>query len=291
MERRTFLSAGSISALALAAGYTDGSGATRSDGPTESVTEYYRRATAAETADAFAAAIPELAHSASPLLDLAEDTPEAFGGTVQQNLLDTDVIEEDLSADAIRGLSEFFAGSVSDDAVARLAARNAVVAATLESDSVLGGELAVEWLVAPEDGEWRVVWPTSRNSPGAAARRFFREVSQTEFAGQLEEPVAELTHSSSPLVNIADYNPWYFRGLRRQELAQTEVVAQNVGVGRIASRFGPLVSWASKGEIEAIAEENAVVAVSLSDDQLDSGEFDQQWLVAPDSGEWRVVWF
>ena len=180
---------------------------------------------------------------------------------------------------------------MSDEAIERIAEQNAIVAATLEADTVIGGELATEWLVAPDDGAWRVVWPDSRNSPRAAVRRFFRQITQTEYPGQLTEPISELSHSSSPLANIADYTPWYFRGLRRQQLRRTEVTAENIDIRTIATTFTPIISWAQKSEVEAIAEQNAVVDVSLSDDRVDVAEFDQQWLVAPDDGEWRVVWF
>jgi hypothetical protein len=35
---------------------------------------------------------------------------------------------------------------------------DAVVATTLDDDSVPGGRVAIEWLVAPDGREWRLVW-------------------------------------------------------------------------------------------------------------------------------------
>lgn len=94
----------------------------------------------------------------SPLIELAADAQHALDETVRQRLIDAEVIDEDISAGAIRAISDFLTGSVSDEAIERIAEQNAIVAATLDTDTVIGGELATEWLVAPDDGEWRVVW-------------------------------------------------------------------------------------------------------------------------------------
>jgi hypothetical protein len=104
------------------------------------------RARAAEDSEAFAEQVPELTHSVSPLSELATDAPMAFDGTLRQELVD------------VEDVSDFFAASVGEEGIARLAGNNAVVAVTLESEEVIGGRVAKEWLVAPEDGEWRVVW-------------------------------------------------------------------------------------------------------------------------------------
>jgi len=292
MERRTFLSAGGASVLALTAGYTFASspGDSSADSPTDVVAEYYRRASEADSQEQFTAAVPELAHSVSPLSELAESAPSSLDGALRQNLVETEVIAENIDAATIREISAFFAGSVSDEERAALAETNAVVAVTLESEDVVGGELAKEWLLAPEDGEWRLVWFDERNSPRAAVREFFRQVTRVEFSGQLDEPVDELTHPSSPLVNVAEYTPWYFRGIRRRELVGTEVTAEDIDTGDIASKFDPATNWPAQGP-EEVAEENAVVAVTLRDDRLDVEEFEQEWLVATADDEWRVVWF
>ena len=52
-----------------------------------------------------------------------------------------------------------------------------------------------------------------------------------------------------------------------------------------------MTNWASRDELDTIAEENAVVAVSLRDGQLGVEELEQLWLLAPDNGTWRLVWF
>jgi hypothetical protein len=288
MERRTFLSAGGASVLALAAGYTSVSG---TDGPVAVVNAYYDRANEADTTAEFADAVPDLAHSTSPLPRVARDIPRAFDGALSQELVDTEVVDEDIGADEIRNISDFFAGSVSDDEMATLAEDNAVVAVTLEAADVAGGELAKEWLVAPEDGEWRLVWFDGRNSPRASVRRFFRQVTAVEYAGRLDGPVGEFSHRSSPLENVAEYTPWYFDSVRDRTLVGTEVTAENVDIDRIAGQFAPFTGWASDDEVETVAKENAVVTVSLRDDDLGVERLEQAWLVAPDGGEWRVVWF
>ncbi|ELZ27742.1 hypothetical protein C475_07470 [Halosimplex carlsbadense 2-9-1] len=289
MERRTFLSASGASVLAFAAARDFASHV--SNGPKTVVKEYYRRAAAAETARAFASSVPELAHSASPLPKAAEDIPRTLDGALNQEVAEIEVVAEDIDAQAVREVSDFFAGSVSDEAVKTIAEDNAVVAVALETDEVVGRTFAKEWLVAPEDGEWRLVWFGERDSPEAAVREFFRQVALAETFEALDEPVADLSHSASPLVNVAEYTPWYFRGLRRQELDRTEVVTEDVESAAIASEFTSFVSWTSRDAIEDIAGENAVVATSLSDDQLGIETFEQRWLVAPEYGEWRVVWF
>jgi len=291
MERRTFLSVGGASVLALAAGSPSIAAEADSDGPTAVVEAYYRRASAAEDSEAFAEEVPELTHSVSPLSELATDAPMAFDGTLRQELVDIDVVEEDVGAERIEEVSDFFAASVGEEGIARLAGDNAVVAVTLEDESVIGGRVGTEWLVAPEDGEWRLAWFDERNSPRAAVRRFFREVNAAGSFEALDDPVDDRSHSVSPLPNLVEYNPRFFAGLRRQELVGTEVAAENLDAGELADRFGLLASWARRAEVEAVAGENAVVAVSLRDDSLGVGEFVQEWLVAPDRGEWRAVWF
>jgi hypothetical protein len=290
MERRTFLSAGGASVLAFAAARGFASSGV-SNGPKTVVREYYRRAGAAETARAFASTVPEVAHSASPLPEVAEDVPRTLDGALNQEVDEIEVVEEDVSAETVRDFSDFFAESVGEEAIGSIAEENAVVAVTLETDDVVGGTFAKEWLVAPEDGEWRLVWFGERDSPEAAVREFFRQVTLADSFEALDEPVADLSHSASPLVNVAEYTPWYFRGIRRQELGRTDVVAENVDPARIASEFTSFVSWTSGDAIEDVAGENAVVATSLSDDQLGIETFQQRWLVAPEYGEWRVVWF
>jgi hypothetical protein len=290
MERRPFLMAGGASVLALAADLPSTAGDAVSEGPADVVEEYYRRASTAETARAFARRVPELAHGASPLPDVIEDVPGAFASTLEQDLVDAAVVERDLDGEQIRAVSEFFASSLSDADLDRIAGDNAVVAVTLDTDEVIGGTLAKEWLVAPEDGTWRLVWFQGRNSPRATAREFFREVTTAGSFEALDEPIEELSHELSPLVNAAEYTPWLFAGLRRQTLVRTEVAATDIGKREIASGFAPVASWTTRDGIETIAEENAVVAVTVRDGQLALDEVVREWLVAPDAGEWRLVW-
>jgi hypothetical protein len=290
MERRTFLSAGGASVLALAAQSPSGSSDTPPADSVGIVREYYRRASTADSVEAFAGEIPELAHSASPLLDVATDVPSLLDGALRQRLVDIEVVDENLSGGEIRNVSEFFAGAVSQEAVEGIAENNAVVAVTLETEDVIGGVFAKEWLVAPEDGAWRLVWFDERESPRAAAREFFRQVKSAESFAALDQPVGDLSHSTSPLVNVVEYTPWYFRGLRRQELVRTRVVTENIGPGEIASEFTAVTGWASRADIEEVAEENAVVALSLRDERLGIDTLTHKWLLAPEFGEWRIVW-
>jgi hypothetical protein len=291
MERRTFLSTGSASVLALAAGNAAATPVRASGGPVDVVSAYYRRAADAESDRAFTAQVPELAHSASPLPALADASPNAFDGALRQSLVDAEVVATDVSAETIRSISDFLAGWLSDEAIETIAETNAVVAVSLESEAVIGGELAKEWLVAPEGGEWRLVWFDERDAPGAAARRFFRSVALADSFEALDDPVDAQSHSASPLLNVAEYTPWYFRGIRRQSLRETEVVARNVDATEIAAEFGSFLSWASQDELAEIAGENAVVAMALRDADRGVEAFDQQWLLAPEYGDWRVVWF
>lgn len=291
MERRTFLSTSGVSVLALAAASTTPSTDAVSNDPADVVREYYRRGSGAATVREFAAEIPELAHSTSPLLDVAETAPRILDGALDQEVMDLEVIEENASSAEIREFSDFFVGSVSEADIETIARTNAIVAVTLASDDVIGGEFAVEWLVAPENGAWRLVWFGTRNGPRAAARRVFRRIKQAESFEALDDPIAAGTHSVSPLVNVVEYTPWYFRGLRRRTLTRTAVRAENVGTETIVSEFTPFADWASREEVESIAGENAVVAMTLQDERLGVEEFDRSWLVAPDRGEWQVVWF
>lgn len=291
MERRTFLSAGSVSVLALTAGSPSIAVETVSDGPAAVVREYYRRAGVAGDSEAFAEQVPELTHSVSPLATLAADVPLAFDGTLRQEIVAIEVVEEDVGAERVEDVSDFFAASVGEAGIARLAGENAVVAVTLETDDTAGGRVAKEWLVAPDDGEWRLVWFDDRNSPRAATRGFLRQVNAADSIEALDDPVDDLTHSVSPLVNLVEYNPRFFTGLRRQAFTGTEVVGQDLDAGALADRFGLFANWARRADIEAVAGENAVVAVSLRGDDLDVEGFTQDWLVAPESEEWLVVWF
>ena len=155
MERRSFLSVGGAAVLALAAGRPSTAG--DAGDPAAAVEAYYRRASASEDAEAFAEDVIAVAHPASPLSRLAEDVPMAFDAAVRQELSDAAVVDEDLSADRIRSISGFLAASLTEAEVESIAAENAVVSATVVGGD--GGEFEVEWLVATDDGEWRVVWP------------------------------------------------------------------------------------------------------------------------------------
>ncbi|TKX80461.1 hypothetical protein [Halorubrum sp. SD626R] len=169
MERRAFLSAGGVSVLAFAAGCSSIGGDGGPDGSVAVVEEYYRRASGSEDSEAFADDVAALAHGASPLSRLAEDVPMAFDSTVRQELADATVAAEDVSADRIRAISGFLAASLDEGEVESIAAENAVVSAVVADDGAEDGGFEVRWLVATDDGEWRLVWPDEPEESAAAA--------------------------------------------------------------------------------------------------------------------------
>lgn len=289
MERRAFLTASGVSVLALAAPSALVAG-DDADGPTAIVREYYDRASETDEVLAFAEEVPDLAHSASPLPRLAEDVPRGFDGTLRQTVTRTEVVAEDVDAETVRGFSQFFAAATGDDGIEAVAGDNAVVRVTLDTTTPEIGELAKNWLVAPEDGAWRLVWFDDPSGPAAGARRAFRAIRNADSLSALDDPVTEIAHSVSPLENVTAYAPWYFRGIRRQELVRARVADRNLDVGAIAGEFGGLTGWASRDDLAAVAENNAVVTLTLDDPELDVDGIESRWLLAPEFEKWRLVW-
>jgi hypothetical protein len=287
MERRTFLTAGGTTVLAFATRPPLAAGTP--DDPETVVREYYRRATTAETPDAVRVVVRDLSYSASPLHELAETNPFPLDAVRRRRLVSTTVLAKNVGAARIRGISEFLAAYVGDAEIEAVAEENAVVAVTLDTD-LPGGTLATEWLVAPENGRWRLVWPDARNSPEAAVRGLFRQVVAAESVAGLADGVAEFSHSASPLPDLAADNPEFLDGTRGQRLLGTSVVAADVGLERIADEFTVFAGWADDSTLETVAEENAVIGLTLTDDDSAAETVVREWLVAPDDGEWRVVW-
>jgi uncharacterized Rossmann fold enzyme len=120
------------------------------------VREYYRRAGEADAAAAFADDVRELSHPASPLGEVAADVPGLFDGARRQGLVEAAVVAEDVDAERVRSVSDFFAGAADDETIETVAAENAVVSVTVTDGD--GDEFELEWLVATADGEWRLVW-------------------------------------------------------------------------------------------------------------------------------------
>ncbi|RLM68176.1 hypothetical protein DVK05_10490 [Halorubrum sp. Atlit-8R] len=284
MERRSFLSVGGATVLALAAGRS--STADDAAGPTAAVEAYYRRASASEDSEAFADDVAELAHGASPLSRVAEDVPMAFDATVRQELSEAAVVEEDVSAARIRSISGFLAASLSDAELEAIAAENAVVSATVVGGD--GGEFELEWLVATDDGEWRVVWPGEPEGPVTVVREYYRRAGEADDADAFADDVAALSHPASPLGEVAADVPGLFDGAREQEIVSAEVVARDVDAERVRSVSDFFSGAVDDEAIETVAAENAVVAVTVAD--ADGDEFELEWLVATDDGEWRLVW-
>jgi len=289
MERRTFLSAGSASVLALTAGVPSTAADADPSGPTAPVRAYYQRAAETESARSFANQVPDLAHSASPLRKLAADAPTVFDDVLEQDLVDMVVTRRDVDAGYIEDISGFLAGSLSDAELETLAETNAVVAVTVDSANS-AGRVRRDWLVAPEDGDWRLVWVDSGNTPQVITRRFIQTIASVDSIEAADDPVGRLSHSVSPLFSLVEYNPWFFGGLRRQELLRTRLGASELDSGELVRRFGLLASWMDKADIDTIAGDNAVVEVTMADDELDT-TVELEWLLAPEGGEWSVVWF
>jgi len=284
MERRLFLSVGGATVLALAVGRS--STAVDSDGPTAAVEEYYRRASASEDSEAFADEVTALAHGASPLSRLAEDVPMAFDATVRQELSEVAVADEDVSADEIRAISEFLAASLTDAEIESIAAENAIVSATVVGGD--GGEFTIEWLVATDDGEWRVVWPGEPEGPVTVVREYYRRANASEDSEAFADEVAALAHPASPLGEVAADVPSLFDGARRQEVVEAGVAARDVDAERVRAVSDFFGASADDEAIEAVTAENAIVSVTVAD--ADGEEFAVEWLVATHDGEWRLVW-
>ncbi|SNR52903.1 hypothetical protein SAMN06266787_103145 [Halorubrum ezzemoulense] len=284
MERRSFLSVGGAAVLALAAGRS--STAEGAGGPAAAVEAYYRRASASEDAEAFAADVPALAHPVSPLSTLAEDVPMAFDTTVRQELADAAVVEENVSADRIRSISGFLSASLTDEELESIAAENAVVSATIVGGD--GGEFERRWLVATDDGEWGVVWPGEPEGPVTVVREYYRRAGEAESAAAFADDIRELSHPASPLGEVAADVPGLFDGARRQGLVEAAVVAEDVDAERVRSVSDFFAGAADDETIETVAAENAVVSVTVTDG--DGDEFELEWLVATADGEWRLVW-
>ena len=284
MERRSFLSVGGAAVLALAAGRSSTAG--DAGGPATAVEAYYRRASASEDAEAFADDVAALAHPFSPLSRLAEDVPMAFDAAVRQELSDAAVVDEDLSADRIRSISGFLAASLTEAEVESIAAENAVVSATVVGGD--GGEFELEWLVATDGGEWRVVWPGEPEGPVTVVREYYRRAGDAESAAAFADDVEALAHPASPLGEIAADVPGLFDGARDRELVAAEVVAEDADAERVRGVSDFFSGAADDEAIESIAAENAIVSVTVADG--DGDEFELEWLVATDGGEWRLVW-
>jgi hypothetical protein len=251
------------------------------------VRAYYQRASETESARGFADQVPDLAHSASPFRRLAADAPTVFDDVLEQDLVDMVVTRRDVDADYIEDISGFLAGSLSDAELETLAETNAVVAVTVGSAA---GPVRREWLVAPEDGDWRLVWVDSGNTPQAITRRFVQTIASVDSSEAADDPVDRLSHSVSPLFSLVEYNPWFFGGLRRQELLETRLAASDLDSSELVGRFGLLASWMDESDIDTIAGDNAVVEVTMVDDELDA-TVELEWLLAPEVGQWSVVWF
>ena len=288
MRRRALLTAAATAATTLAAGVP---GAADDVGdPTAVVESYYQQAARATGEDALADTVEQLAHSASPLPVLAGSTPSALGEARAQTLVDSEVVATNVGTDRIAGTSDFFTEWPGQAAIETIAQHNAVVAVTLEDDRVEGGTVEKEWLVAPENGDWRLVWFDRRDSPQTVVRQYYRSATDVDRPKEFAADVTTLAHSASPLPELVDDVPSAFAGLRQYELETTELVAENVDTDDILNRSDFLAASLTEDEVAAIARENAIVEATLEGTTRESGRDSQEWLVATDEGAWRLVW-
>ena len=128
----------------------------RANTPQSAVREYYRQAATADDGEGFAREVRELAHPVSPLATEDGVPAMALQSETALRFTDTAVADRGLTADEVSSLSGFLAGWLSDDDLAAVAAENALVDVTLASDETGGPTL--RWLVATDDGDWRLVW-------------------------------------------------------------------------------------------------------------------------------------
>jgi len=145
---------------------------TREEAAKAVVEEFYGLAEMIESRDDlddYIDAIAELTHSVSPIPELYRSLAESEGGeltvTVYESV-ETAVVDADLGSEAIQ--EDFFlASEVSAEDLETVAGENLVVEAVLSGGTaVLGGDAAddgddddtTEWLVAPENGDWSIVF-------------------------------------------------------------------------------------------------------------------------------------
>lgn len=290
MKRRSFLSAGAAGVLATTSGFA---GATQSDlaGTPETVVgEYYRRARRTRDAIAFADEVETLSHSLSPLRRVADDIPRTLDGVSSQKVLEKQVVETEIDADGVRGFSDFLAGSVGDGGLETLAEENAVVSVRLEDDSLERPELRLEWLVAPEDGAWRLVWFELAGGPETVVEEYYRRAGRAASLEAFADDVERLSHSRSPLRDVVESAPTILGGAETQTLVSTDTAERDIGPRQMLNRSEFFAESVTDEDLRAFASENAIVSATLRTDRAGVRAFQTQWLVAPDGGEWRLVW-
>lgn len=164
MKRRGFLTAAGLGAISATAGCLGGLGS--SDDPTADpetvVAEYYYLVDELggpdDVDDGFLSDLRDISHSASPVPELFEESPEDVEiDDTSLETVDTEIVDEGVDEERLRDdlLIEFFIDD--DDVIADIAAENRLVEATPTVEGEDEDDTQ-EWLVAPEDGDWLLVF-------------------------------------------------------------------------------------------------------------------------------------
>lgn len=285
MERRSFLAVGVASTVGVTVGpFPFSNGGVTTD-PEAVVEAYFQRANSlsAGGSDAFTGRVDELAHSASPLPEVAAAGPGLFTRARRRTVAETRVLAENVDPRRFTDDSAFLRSSLGEADAS--VAENAVVGVQFESAAVRH-----EWFVATENDEWRLVYFRAvPDSPETVAAAYYRRASRlsagdpTAFA----DAVSELTHSVSPLSSLLEDNPGQFADARRATVTDTRVLAANVDPERITGRSGFLRGWLSDADVRRLAGRNAVVATTID---VDGREIVRHWFLAPEDDAWRLVW-
>ena len=166
IRRREFLAAGVAATLGGAGCVGAGGDASPlTDAPAAVVLRYYHAADRAGDADEFINGVATIVHSASTF-DRRLETDRSYWTEARTVVVEgVTVVEENLGDEQLVDRVGFLGASVlplyGEGLSAELdaiAGENAVVRATLTRRDGSGEELVREWLLATDDGRWRLVW-------------------------------------------------------------------------------------------------------------------------------------
>ncbi len=129
--------------------------------------------------------------------------------------------------------------------------------------------------------------PSSRGGPEAVVRRYYRRAERNSDYTAFADEVSALAHGVSPLPAVAADNPPLYTSARRATVLDTRVVSRDVDPRRVVDGSSYLDATLTEDETEALAGDNAVVAVRLG---TGDGEVVQQWFLATDDDGWGLVW-
>lgn len=326
VRRRALLSACGTAALGVTLGSTSAAAAVShdghdsdesdTDGPAATVEKYYRLSSAATSVDGFATDARRLSHRVSPLSSADETPPMLFDDALRQRATAASVTKETVTTTEIAELSSFFAGWLSTAELRRVAAEAVVVTVTLTDPQIIGGTFQKGWLVAPEpagsdggDGDsdgggdaggdgggdggeeeqtWRLLWPVGANTPQSIVREYYRQAATAADGEAFALEVRELAHEVSPLSSEDGVPAMALQSETSLRFTDTALADRGLTADEVSSLSGFLDGWLSDEDLAAVADENALVDVTLASD--DTGGPTLQWLVATEGDDWRLVW-